>query len=117
MLQKLPPESLAESNIICAYLARLSACSFLSNQCKEKTHTEATISGWPSKKNIDTAVKPYYHHRHKFFYNHDLLLKGQRIIIPTSVRREIRDLILQGDHGIEKCKHLVRQAVLWSGMN
>ena len=73
-----------------------------------------TISGWPSKENIDTAVKTYYHHRHEIVYNYDLLLKGQRIIIPTSIRREIRDLTHQG---IEKCKHRARQAVYWPEMN
>ena len=31
------------SAVICAYLARLSACSFLNNQCKEKTHAEEII--------------------------------------------------------------------------
>ena len=76
-----------------------------------------TVRGWPSKANIDTAVKPYYDHRHEIVYNHDLLLKGQRIIIPTSMRREIRDLIHQGHQGIEKCKNRARQAVYWPGMN
>ena len=76
-----------------------------------------TISGWPSKENIDTAVKTYYHHRHEIVYNYDLLLKGQRIIIPISIRREIRDLTHQGHQGIEKFKHRARQAVYWPEMN
>ena len=50
-------------------------------------------------------------------YNYELLLKGQQIIIPKSMRREIRDLIHQGHQGIEKCKSRARQAVYWPGMN
>ena len=76
-----------------------------------------TISGWFSKENIDSAVKPYYAHRHEIVYNYDLLLKGQQIIIPNSMRREIRDLIHQGHQGIQKCKNRARQAVYWPGMN
>ena len=38
MLRNVPPEA-----IICTHLARPSACSFINNQCREKTHAEEII--------------------------------------------------------------------------
>ena len=83
---------------------QLSVSELKLSQLQRETRTDPvlqllkqyTISGWPSKENIDSAVKPYYAHRHEIVYNYDLLLKGQQIIIPNSMRREIRDLIHQG---------------------
>ncbi len=75
-----------------------------------------TVNGWPSDDTIDSSVKPFYSQRHEIVYNHDLL-KGQQIIVPKSMRPEIRALLHQGHQGIEKCKSRARQAVYWPGIN
>ena len=78
---------------------------------------QCTINGWPSKAEINNTVKPFYDQRHEIVYNNDLLLKGQQVIIPTSMRRELREIIHQGHQGIQKCKNRARHAVYWPGMN
>ncbi len=47
---------------------------------------EYTLNGWPQPRDIPQAIKPYYSIRGEIVYNNGLLLKGQRIIIPTSLR-------------------------------
>ena len=45
------------------------------------------------------------------------LLKGQRIIVPASLRSEVKHLIHQGHPGVDKCKLRARQSVYWSGIS
>ena len=44
-----------------------------------------------------------------------LLLRGQRIIIPNSLRKQILDLVHEGHQGIVKCKSRLREKVWWPG--
>ena len=46
-----------------------------------------------------------------------VLLKGSRVMIPTSMRSELLDLIEEGHLGIEKEKRRARGAVYWPGRN
>ena len=78
---------------------------------------EYTIKGWPSKPNIDPSVMSYYQHRDDIVYNYDLLLKGQHIIIPTSMHSEIKTKIHQGHQGQDKCILRARHSVFWPGIS
>jgi hypothetical protein len=49
-----------------------------------QTLKQYTVNGWPSDDIIDMSVKPFYSQRHEIVYNHDLLLKGQQIIVLKS---------------------------------
>ena len=46
-----------------------------------------------------------------------LSLRGQRIIIPTTLRKRILDLAHEGHQGIVKCKNRLRQKVWWPGID
>ena len=64
-----------------------------------------TINGWPSVPDISPDVKCFYSQRHEIVFNHDLLLKGQRIIVPSSLRSEVKHLIHQGHLGVDtRCR-------------
>ena len=76
------------------------------------------ITGWPQQKQqIPPAVKPYYAIRRELSHNESLLLKGQRIIIPASLRFTMKEIIHQGHNGITRCKSCARQSIYWPGMN
>ena len=70
-----------------------------------------TISGWLSVPDISPDVKCLYSQRHEIVFNHDLLLKGKRIIVPASLRSEVKHLIHQGHLDVDKCKLRARQSV------
>ena len=78
---------------------------------------EYTIKGWPSKPNIDPSLMPYHQHHDDIVYNYDLLLKGQHIIIPTSMHSEIKTKIHQGHQGHDKCVLRARHSVFWPGIS
>ena len=45
-----------------------------------------TENGWPEKSKMDTSVSPYINYRDEISYHNGLLLKADRIIVPTSMR-------------------------------
>ena len=46
-----------------------------------------------------------------------ILLKNEQIIVPTTLRAEMKSLIHQGHLGIENCKKCARQSLFWPLMN
>ena len=76
-----------------------------------------TLHEWPEKVKIPNALKPYYNIRSEIVCHENLLLKAQRIIVPSSLRKTMKDIIHHGHNGIEKCKVRVRQSLYWPGMN
>ena len=59
--------------------------------------------GWPDKHSVNDAMKPYWSTRGELTVVQNILLKGTRIVIPSSMRLEIVDKIHEGHQGIAKC--------------
>ncbi len=78
-----------------------------------QTLIKYTIEGWPSVSDIPPDIKPFYSQRHEIVYNHDLLLRGHRIIVPSSLRAEVKRLLHQGHQGVDKCNVRAHQSVYW----
>ena len=75
------------------------------------------MNGWPNNKNqVDLAVRPYFNFRDEVTVYEDVLLKCDRIIVPSSLRSEMRQKIHHGHLGIEKCKARARSTLYWPGM-
>ena len=65
------------------------------------THT--TLE-WPEKHLIPTYLHPCYTHRIKITFFEGILLKNERIILPTTLRAEMKSFIHQGYLEIERRK-------------
>ena len=75
------------------------------------------LNDWPNnRKQVDSAVTPYYNVQDEITLYQDVLLKGDRIIVPSSLREEMRQKIHFGHLGIEKCKACARSTLYWPGM-
>lgn len=48
---------------------------------------------------------------------HGLLLKDERIVIPTSIRLEMLDRIHKGHQGVTKCQERAKRALWWPGLS
>ena len=73
--------------------------------------------GWPrNKKDLDPQVQPYYQYRDEIIIANDLLLRNERIIVPNTMRPEMRTKIHAGHLGIERSKARAREALFWPGM-
>ncbi|CAB4002304.1 Hypothetical predicted protein, partial [Paramuricea clavata] len=65
------------------------------------------------KKTVPDAVKPYLTHLDEISEAEGIMLRGSRIIVPTSMRREMKSRIHEGHLGIERCKARAREALYW----
>ena len=61
--------------------------------------------------------KPYVNFLDELDVIDGVLLKGKRVIVPSSLRAEMLDRIHEGHMGREKCKRRAREHVYWPNMN
>ena len=55
--------------------------------------------------------------RDEFSELNGIILRGERILVPTSMRKDILERIQQGHMGIEKSKRRARDVLYWPGVN
>ena len=78
---------------------------------------EYTLVGWPThKQDAWLAAREFFGVRNELSVCDGLLLRGDRIVIPFSVRSEILERIHDGHMGIGKCRERANQAVWWPSM-
>ena len=77
---------------------------------------ELTAKGWPShKRNCPNPAKPFWDVRHWLSESYGLLMKGDRIVVPLSLRPEVLKQIYDGHFGITNCVERAKSSVYWSG--
>ena len=76
-------------------------------------------SGWPDNKDaLPACPHPYWSIRDELSHDKGLLLKGERIIVPTACRRNIRESLHESAHlGIDSCLRRASDTAYWPGMN
>ena len=74
-------------------------------------------SGWPETvKQCSPAIAEYWNHRDEITEVNGILLKGEKIIVPHSLRADMLARIHIGHFGMEKCKQRARHVLFWPGM-
>ena len=74
---------------------------------------EYSHSGWPDLKDVPSVLKSYSTFKDEFSLCQGLLLKGDRIVIPSSMRLEILESLHSGHLGIEKTRKRLADSVWW----
>ena len=72
---------------------------------------------WLRKSSIPLEVKPYWQARGQLTVHNNLLLYGPRIVIPSSLQKEILSKIHEGHQGIQKCRLRANTSVWWPGIS
>ncbi|UYV78565.1 K02A2.6-like, partial [Cordylochernes scorpioides] len=86
-----------------------SLCSQLAKYC---------MSEWSkNKREVDPALRGYWQFQEDLTYQNGLLLRGQRIIIPKSLRKDILEKLHQGHFGINTCRSRAKKSVWWLGIS
>ena len=83
-------------------------CRYLLEYCQ---------SGWPQKQQLPAPISPYYWVSAEITIANDLLMWGNRIIIPESLQQEMLEKVHEGHLGITKCRERARQSIWWPGMS
>ena len=77
-----------------------------------------TIHGWPGNRaSINPMLHAYHAERANLSCINDILVHGDRIVIPTSLREDILDRLHEGHFGINKCRERASQSVWWPGIS
>ena len=76
-----------------------------------------TLNGFPLRcTNVPRIVRNYWDFWNELSINDDLLMKGERVVIPTSCRDFIMEDLHKGHEGINKAMSLARTCVYWPSM-
>ncbi|VDI61503.1 Hypothetical predicted protein [Mytilus galloprovincialis] len=79
---------------------------------------EVIQEGWPNNKwNVPSNVSIYFDIRDELTLQNGLLFKGERVIIPKSLRTRMIKKIHSSHIGIEGCLRRARESLYWPGMN
>jgi hypothetical protein len=83
-----------------------------------KMVTNYIRQGWPDKREkvIDTA-KPYFNIRSDLTTIDGIIMKGSRIVIPSSLQKEMKRTLHTGHIGIEKTKARARDTIYWPNID
>lgn len=74
-------------------------------------------SQWPERHALPLELAPFWSEKNSLTLNGQLLLRGQRIVIPGELRGEILQQLHSGHQGIVKCRARARQSVWWPGLS
>ena len=62
------------------------------------------------------AIKPYFNYREELTVVDGLVLKGQRIVIPSKLRQSCLRRLHIAHMGINKTQRRARQSIFWPGL-
>ncbi|XP_057310486.1 uncharacterized protein K02A2.6-like [Hydractinia symbiolongicarpus] len=79
----------------------------------QKVTKAINSKAWPK----DSALNPYRHAKHELSFVNNILLKGQRIVIPSTLQQKMLQIAHATHQGTTKTKLLLREKVWWPLMN
>ena len=95
-------------------------------ELKDKTVNDTALSklkstiqqGWPENaRYVPKCIRNYWSMKDELSIEDEIILKGERVIIPESMKSYILDKIHTGHLGIQKCQLRARESVFWHNMN
>ena len=76
-----------------------------------------TRAGWPQyKEDVMIGARELYSIKDELSEYEGILIRGSRIVVPFSHRKEILGKIHDGHQGIQKCRERANQCVWWPGI-
>ena len=78
---------------------------------------EIIRSGWPENRaQVPECVRPYFDVRDELTIQNELIFKGQQIVVPAVLRKELMEKTHASHIGIEGCTRRARDTLYWPRM-
>ena len=75
-------------------------------------------TGWPEKKSdIPACIRPYIGFQEELSEADGLLFKGEQLIVPAALQRDMLHKLHEGHLGRDKCLSTARDIFFWPGMS
>ena len=88
---------------------------------EDPTHqqlTETVMAGWPRyRKDCNPLISQYWPLRDEIHVIDGIVLMGERIIIPISMRQEMLEKLHESHLGMDKCRARARAVMYWPAMS
>ena len=79
---------------------------------------QAILNGWPNEKiHLDPEIREYYAFKDEMTVQDGLILRGNRVIVPASQRKTLKERLHSSHIGTEGCCRRARECLYWPGMN
>ncbi|XP_045122967.1 uncharacterized protein LOC123511049 [Portunus trituberculatus] len=80
--------------------------------------TACVTSSFPSNRyELHSSLLPYWKLRDHLYADGELVLYGQRIVVPVALRRRTLACLHDSHRGVEATRHRARQTVFWPGID
>lgn len=86
------------------------------NSKEMQTLLDYVISGWPKRNDVPSEFKVYYDIRDTLSHQDGILLKGERIIIPKTLREDVKARLHAAHMGYDSLTRRARRTVYWPAM-
>ena len=82
-----------------------------------QTLQNVILKGWPeTRSDCDQLILEYWNHRDELSFEKGLIFRGQKIVIPKSLRAEMLNQIHTGHLGVTKTLERAKDSIFWPGM-
>lgn len=78
---------------------------------------EFSRNAWASKHQIKGNLKRYWHEKDRLTIVENLLLYGERMVVPEKLQQSTLDKIHNGHQGLQKCYQRTSTSVWWPGIS
>jgi hypothetical protein len=83
-----------------------------------QTLKQIILMGWPDEKSeLPSQAAPYFHMRDELCVQDGLIFKGERIVIPATLRSDMKKAVHTSHLGIGSCLRRARECLYWPGMS
>ena len=73
--------------------------------------------GWPDlKSDVPEAVHPYFDFRDQLIVQGDLVFRGQQLLVPACLRKELMEVTHSSHIGVEGCIRRAKECLFWPRM-
>lgn len=75
------------------------------------------VQGWPeNKRDVPEVLMPYHSCRDELTVSDGVIMRAERVVIPESMRKEMKKKVHAGHMGINSCLRLAKDVMYWPRM-